>query len=55
MNPPANSSLLGLRVILLYITGAATRAQLDAAFAKGWISVADYYAATGENPPGYGG
>lgn len=55
MTPPANSTLLGLRVILLYITGTATSVQLDAAFAKGWISVADYYAATGENPPGFGG
>ena len=55
MNPPANSSVLGVRVILLYITGAATRQQLDAAFNKGWISIADYVATTGENPPGYGG
>ena len=50
---PAQSTVLGVRVILLYLTGAATRAQLDAAYAKGWISDADYVATTDEQPPGH--
>ena len=44
-NPPATTTVLGARVLALFKDGTATLAQLDAAFAKGWISQADYDAA----------
>lgn len=46
------TNALGARVLVLYANGAATRAQLDAAYARGWISEADYTAATTEPEPG---
>lgn len=39
------TNALGARVLGLYAEGRATRAQLDAAYARGWISEADYNAA----------
>lgn len=46
---PETTTAAGRRVLELYATGRATRAQLDNAYeAKGWISEADYAAATAE-------
>ena len=39
------TTALGARVLVLYAEGRATRAQLDAAYASGWISDEDYAAA----------
>lgn len=47
-NPPAQTTVLGARVIALYVVGLATRPQLDSAYAKGWISTADYLEVTSE-------
>jgi hypothetical protein len=47
---PATNSL-GRRVLAMYAAGTATREQLDAAHARGWISDADYAAATAEPEP----
>lgn len=40
---------LGARMLVRYAAGTADRAQLDAAYKAGWISDADYAAAT--TPP----
>ena len=40
------TNALGARLLVRYTEGTATREQLDAAYAKGWISGDDYAAAT---------
>jgi len=44
------TNALGARMLQRYAEGTATREQLDAAYAKGWISDADYQAATAPDP-----
>ena len=41
---------LGRRVLAMYAAGTASREQLDAAYARGWISDDDYAAATAPAP-----
>ena len=43
---PATTTPLGARVLKMYADGIATRDNLDTAYSKGWISDADYEAAT---------
>ena len=43
---PTTTNAMGKRMLDRYKAGTATREQLDAAYAKGWISDADYQAAT---------
>lgn len=40
------TNALGARMLQRYAEGTASREQLDAAYAKGWISDDDYNAAT---------
>lgn len=48
--PNNTTNALGQRVLVMYADGRATRAQLDSAYSKGWISDADYAAAIEPEP-----